>query len=149
MAPRRDSSEPSLADRLKARLQETAAPEESVAVAPEEPPESPDSSTEIEAADFPFAWYLNVLRNRITDVWDPPADRMVAGGRNWILVRFRIHRDGRVTDIVVEGASGTPGLDASARRAVQQARPFPVLPDAYEESHLDVGVRFTVAGGER
>ena len=99
------------------------------------------------ATDFPYLWYLNLVRTKITDVWDPPGDRMVKGRMNRVLLHFVIHRDGRITDVSVEGGSGTPGLDASARRAVEQARPFPPLPDAYEGESLEVAVRFTVEGG--
>jgi TonB family protein len=111
------------------------------------PASAPTASTDVQAEDFPYAWYLNVVRTRITDSWDPPGERLVAGRTNQVLVRFQLHRDGSVTDLMVEGASGTPGLDASARRAVQQAQPFPPLPENYAGDVLSVGVRFTVNGG--
>ena len=72
---------------------------------------------------------------------------MIVGRANQVIIRFRIHRDGRVTDVQVDDGSGTPGLDASARRAVEQARPFAPLPPDYEGASLDVAVRFTVEGG--
>jgi protein TonB len=97
--------------------------------------------------DFPYAWYLNVVHTRITGSWDTPGERLIAGRTNQVLVSFQLHRDGRVTDLTIEGASGTPGLDASARRAVLQAQPFPPLPEAYEGDVLVVRVRFTVNGG--
>lgn len=146
-APRREPDEgPTLADRLQGLLEKT--PAEPSPPAETAPPPVPSAPTaEVHASDFPYAWYLNVVRRKITDSWDPPGDRMISGRANRVLVRFRIHRDGRVTGVEVEGGSGTPGLDASTRRAIDLAKPFPPLPDTYEGESLDVAVRFTVEGG--
>jgi TonB family protein len=150
---RRD--EPSLAERLQARLEDTEAEPAEAAATPEHAaaPASSTSahSTEVEAgdSDFPFAWYLNLLRTKITDSWDPPGDRLIAGRSRQVIVSFRIARDGSVTDVRVQSGSETPGLDASARRAVERAKPFPPLPESYGRDVLDVAVRFTVAEGGR
>jgi TonB family protein len=151
-APRR-RDEPTLEERIKRRLTDTeqAAADQPAAPAtqPAPPAASPGvSSTEVHASDFPYAWYLNTLRTRITDAWDPPGESLLTGRGNKVLVSLRVHRDGSVSNVRVEGASGTPGLDASARRAVERAQPFPPLPEGYEGSSLDVAVRFT-AGGSR
>jgi protein TonB len=148
IAPRREPEDtPSLSERIERRLAEAAHPVEETPDPERTAPPAATSTAEVHAVDFPFAWYLQVVRTKITDVWDPPGDRMVAGRRKQAVLRFVIHRDGRVTDVRVEDGSGTPGLDASARRAVEQARPFPPLPDTYEGDSLDVAVRFTVEGG--
>lgn len=147
-APKRPEDEgPSLAERLRQRLES----EEEQAEEPPTPETAPrpasSPTTEVHASDFPYAWYLNVVRTRLTDAWDPPGDRMIAGRANQVVVRFRIHRDGRVTDMSLDGGSGTPGLDASARRAVDLAKPFPPLPEDYDGESLEVAVRFTAEGG--
>jgi TonB family protein len=150
VAPRRAPEEgPSLMERIEERLAKAATPAEPTKPAAEAsaPAATSTASAEVHATDFPYLWYLNLVRTKITDVWDPPGDRMVKGRTNRVLLRFVIHRDGRVTDVSVEGGSGTPGLDASAQRAVEQARPFPPLPDVYEGELLEVAVRFTVEGG--
>jgi TonB family protein len=147
-APPRQEPEPSLAERLRKRLDEAATEAETA-----EPPETSaaqpatGSTAEVEAVDFPYAWYLNVLRTKITAAWDPPGERMLAGHARQVIVEFRIHRDGRITDVRIGGASGTPGLDASARRAVDAGGPYPPLPPEFEGEWLDVGVRFTVREG--
>jgi TonB family protein len=140
-APPRDPSEPSLAERLRERLDETepAPVEEAPAAAP-----APASSAVVEAVDFPYAWYLNLLRGKVTAAWDPPGERLLAGRSRHVVVRFRILRDGRITDVRVDSASGTPGLDVSAERAIQQGGPYPPLPETYTGEWLDVGVRFSV-----
>lgn len=148
-APRR-RDEPTLEERIRDRLaqsqpQETTSEPDAPVGKPAAPVSSGVSSTEVHASDFPYAWYLNTLRTRITESWDPPGESLLTGRGNKVLVVLRVHRDGHVSDIRVE-ASGTPGLDASARRAVERAQPFPPLPDGYEGSSLDVAVRFTAGG---
>jgi len=147
-APRRPD-EPSLEERIRQRLAEVeseAAPPEdaSTPAAAASPAAGGGSRADVQAVDFPYAWYLNVLRTRITDAWDPPGESLLANRARQVVVAFRVFRDGRVTDVEVSGASGTPGLDASARRAVQRAQPFPPLPEAYPGESLEVAVRFTV-----
>jgi TonB family protein len=157
-APRR-RDEPTLEERIRQRLSDVE-PDAGAETAPPTPPSgSPSSprggppggtpggsSTEVQASDFPYAWYLNTLRTRITDSWDPPGESLLTGRAKRVLVAFRVYRDGSVSDVRVDGASGTPGLDTSARRAVERAQPFPPLPDAYDGASLDVAVRFTVGG---
>ena len=100
----------------------------------------------MEAVDFPYAWYLNQVQTRVRDAWDTPGDRLLSGGRRPVAVSFVIHRSGRVSDVRVAATSGTPGLDASAVRAVERAQPFPPLPEPYEAPELALTVRFRVAG---
>ncbi|MEZ5063157.1 MAG: TonB family protein [bacterium] len=154
VAPRRDEDTgPSLEERLRSRLSEnqpTSTSPPSPADAKDTPeddaPAEPSSAAEVQAVDFPFAWYLNVIRTRATDAWDPPGDRLVVGRTNQVLVHLRIHRDGRVTDVRAQN-SGNSALDASAVRAVKAAEPFPPLPEAWEEEVLDVTIRFTAEPG--
>jgi TonB family protein len=152
------SNEPSLEERLRQRL------EEMNGESPSEPPpdangaipeaqdagegDSPTSTAEVSATDFPYAWYLNLLRTKISDAWDPPASRLLVGRTNQLIVRFRLARNGSVSDVDVEVVSGATGLDSSARRAVDRAQPFPPLPDGYPEDAVDIAVRFTVSEGK-
>ncbi|MFN8180193.1 MAG: TonB family protein [bacterium] len=147
-APRRQDG-PTLEERIRRRLEDVEASEEPAPAAPAPASAGSGSTAEVQAVqgvDFPYAWYLNLLRTRITDSWDPPGESLLTGRANKVLIAFRLYRDGRVTDVRVDGASGTPGLDASARRAVDRAQPFPPLPDTYGGDFLDVAVRFTAKG---
>lgn len=141
---------PTLEERLQKAMNRDAS-ESSPPVDPAPTAETPEvlspatPSTEVQATDFPFAWYLNQVRNKTHDAWDPPGDRMIASRANVVLVQIRIERDGRVTKIDV-APSGNPSLDASVKRAVQAAQPFGILPDAWDEDFLDLGVRFSVGG---
>ena len=151
-APPRDNG-PTLEERIRKRLDEVFPSSESTEPEPAAPTspasgETGGSSAEVRAVDFPFAWYLNVLRTRITDSWDPPGESLLTGRDNKVTVSFRVYRDGRVSDVRVGGSTNTPGLDASARRAVERAQPFPPLPDAYVGESLEVSVRFTAQGSQ-
>jgi TonB family protein len=151
-APQREDDTPSLEERLRQRLEDVSeAPAES---APAEAAASPpaaaapsEATASVEAVNFPYEWYLNVLRTKIFAAWDPPGERLLAGHRRDVVVRFRIHRDGTITNLRIDDASGTPGLDTSAQRAIERGGPYPPLPPAYEEDWLDLGVRFTVTEG--
>ncbi|GJM44941.1 MAG: hypothetical protein DHS20C21_17830 [Gemmatimonadota bacterium] len=156
VAPKRSDDEPSLAERLRQRLDQATEPEATPpdAVEGTEPtdavlPQPSAATTEVQATDFPFAWYLKQVQTRVRDSWDTPGDRLLAGHANQVQVTFVIHRDGRATGVVVQSGSGTPGLDTSAQRAVERAQPFPPLPEPYEGDSLVLTVRFTVAGGAR
>jgi len=148
VAPAREDDAPSLAERLQQRLQENETTEASAQATPSPPPPpaSAASTAEVQATDFPFAWYLKQVQTRVRDSWDTPGDRLVAGHSNRVAVRFIIHRSGRVSAVTVESGSGTPGLDSSARRAVENAQPFPPLPEPYEGDTLELTIRFTVGG---
>ncbi|MGH9369500.1 MAG: TonB family protein, partial [Thermoanaerobaculia bacterium] len=70
-------------------------------------------------------------------------------GLNWFpipgvpvnpIIRFRILRDGTVTDVQVARSSGLPYLDRRAQRAVIASSPLPPLPADYPGS--DAGAAF-------
>ena len=152
-APKRPpDAGPTLEERIRQRLASVPAAGETdePAPAPARPSSTAGagsaSSADVQAVDFPYAWYLNVLRTRITDAWDPPGESLLTGRSKIVLIAFRVSRDGTVDNVTVSGASGTPGLDSSARRAVERAQPFPPLPEAYPDATLEVAVRFTVGG---
>ncbi|MAF26457.1 MAG: TonB family protein [Gemmatimonadota bacterium] len=141
---------PSLAERLRQRIAQPDAPDTAETVDAVEAPEPMEAvgspSALVEAADFPFAWYLNLLRTKITDSWNPPGRGLFTGGNAPVVVRLELGRDGSVGSVRVETASAVPGLDASARDAVTRASPFPALPDSWEGDRLIVRIRFSVAG---
>lgn len=103
------------------------------------PPET--GQVKLDADNFPFAYYIGRMRRKIAANWrvpegSPAAERMCR-------VYFRVHRDGRVSDVAVEETSDLFLFDQSAERAVVQAAPFPPLPRAYADDYL--GVHFTFA----
>jgi TonB family protein len=71
-----------------------------------------------------------------------------AGDTFEVIIRFRLSRDGRVSDLAIETPSGNGYYDDSARRAVISAR-LPEFRPEMTASHLDVRFRFTVGETEQ
>lgn len=95
----------------------------------------------LNAADFPFAWYLRQVQSKIGERWDPHARD---GSQPQVV--FEISRDGRIRGLAVEKTSGNPLYDQAAMRAITEAAPFPPLPDEFKESMLRVHLGFNYAG---
>jgi len=90
-------------------------------------------------SDFHFTYYIERMLALIATRWYKP---VVPAGTN-AMVRFRIHRDGRVDRIELEEGSGVPSFDRAALRAMFAANPLPPLPPAYGKSDLTVHLRFS------
>ena len=90
-------------------------------------------------ADFHFAYYIERMLALIEARWYKPA---VPEGTN-ALLRFRIHRDGRVDRIEIEESSGLSSFDRATLRAMYAANPRPPLPPAYGRPILTVHLRFS------
>jgi len=115
----------------------------------EPPPENPDAQgatpetgqVSFDTDDFPFAPYINRMRRKIAANWRVPEGSQ--GAERFCRVYFRVHRDGSVSDVMVESSSGLFMFDQSAERAVIQSSPMPPLPREYDEPYL--GVHFSFA----
>lgn len=88
------------------------------------------------ASDFPFAWYLQVIQRKVREKWAP------AGHTGRAVVRFEIARDGQVRPPKLENSSGDPVYDQAAMRAITEAIPFPPLPEEFKESALLIHLGF-------
>ncbi len=90
-------------------------------------------------ADFHFTYYIERMLTLIESRWFKPAVQEGTATQ----VRFRIHRDGRLDNIEIEGSSGSPSFDRAALRALYAANPLPPLPPAYGKSTLTVHLTFS------
>jgi TonB family protein len=97
---------------------------------------------QIGLSNFPFTWYLQILTDKISGQWFTSLIDPGVSGQFQVVVTFRVQRNGQVTDLVVEQASGIQSLDDSAKRAVQRAAPFPPLPKDYEDQYLVIHLIF-------
>ena len=95
----------------------------------------------LNAADFPFAWYLQAIHRKISEKWDGQA----RDGTQPQVV-FDISRDGKVTGLAVEKTSGNALYDQAALRAITDSTPFPELPKEFTSSFLRVHLGFTYSG---
>jgi protein TonB len=108
----------------------------------DESQESPAETGEmsLDTDDFPFAPYINRVRQKIAANWRVPEGSQ--GEERFCRVYFRIQRDGSVAMVAVEESSGMFMFDQAAKRAVVNAAPLPPLPREYRDAHLGVHFSF-------
>jgi len=92
----------------------------------------------LDAAYFPFDYYVTQFLSRLSANWYKPA---VPAGTSCV-VRFTITKSGRVTDAEVQTPSPFPAFDRAALRAVLSSNPLPPLPFEFNEDKLGVHLRF-------
>lgn len=88
--------------------------------------------------DFKFIYYLQQVREKIGQHWNPPPDARNAKAR----VIFRINRSGWVGEVNLDAdqSSGSFTFKQAAIRAIRSSHPFPRLPDDYPKQFLDFSV---------
>ena len=91
---------------------------------------------------FPHAYYVDLLRNRISSSWYNSLVAPGLRGKYVTGVYFIIRRDGGISDLRVERPSGIASLDLSARRAIENAAPFAPLPNDFSSQYLVVHFEF-------
>ncbi|MCX6539444.1 MAG: TonB family protein [Acidobacteria bacterium] len=91
----------------------------------------------LDVANFCCPDYLVTMVQLVQGNWN--ARQEVAGET---LVKFRVLRDGRLTEIELERSSGYAALDLTAQRALFLTQRLPPLPSAFPEDHLTVHLRF-------
>jgi protein TonB len=95
----------------------------------------------LNAAEFPFAWYLRQVQGKISERWEGQARD---GAQPQVV--FEIARDGTISGLKVEKSSGNPLYDQAALRAITDATPFPRLPEEFRDSFLRVHLGFDYSG---
>jgi TonB family protein len=100
----------------------------------------------VDDKDFRFAYYLEIVKERISSNWSPPP---VAGSPEGVAstVYFKISRDGRLEDVKIEKSSEFDLFDRSALRAVDSSNPLPPLPAGFKGSSLGVHFEFEQKSG--
>jgi len=91
----------------------------------------------LDIGDFCCPAYIGLMKEKIMGNWVRQAE---VGGD--VIVKVTIVRDGRLTDVAVEQASGYAALDNAARRAVEVTRTLTPLPNEYPNSTLIVHLTF-------
>ncbi len=90
-----------------------------------------------------FNAYLAQVRRKISTMWSaPPVD--VRAQFYSVVVKFRLHRDGSVTRVVIEQSSGNEYFDLAGKRAVVTANPLPAFPADLTKSYVDGFFTFTI-----
>ncbi|MDA2915505.1 TonB family protein [Nitrospinae bacterium AH_259_B05_G02_I21] len=96
----------------------------------------------VDAASFPFTYYLRAVERKVSANWDPVAHGVPAGETRTVILAFRILRDGTVEQPVIERSSGLSYLDQSALRAVIHSAPLPPLPETFPDDSLGIHFGF-------
>ena len=91
---------------------------------------------------FPHAYYIDLLRNRISSSWYSSLVAPGLKGKHITGVYFIVRRNGEISDLREERPSGGSFLDLSARRAIENAAPFAPLPNDFSSQYLVVHFEF-------
>jgi TonB family protein len=91
----------------------------------------------LNVSDFPYAYYLRQVTEKIRAQWN---GRAIPGSQP--IVVFEIRRDGRLNLATIEKSSGNAYYDQVALRALNDAGPFPPLPDDFKKPVLRIGLQF-------
>lgn len=91
--------------------------------------------------------YLERLRRWLSKYKAYPRDALKRKEEGKAVVSFTIHRDGRVTDPVLERSSGFPALDEAVMKLLRDASPVPPLPAAYrlDEARLTMPIGYSIS----
>jgi colicin import membrane protein len=87
--------------------------------------------------------YWARVQSIISSHWEPPPIDM-AGQTYTMIVKFRLHRDGTIKDVVVQQSSGNAYFDMAGQRAVLRPKVLPVFPADMTDSYKDVEMVFRV-----
>lgn len=101
-----------------------------------------DENVRLDVEEFPFSYYLALLKSRIRNSWEPPHYATRTSLSKKTIIYFRIQRSGRITDLMIEEKSGDYLFDQAALRAVSLANPLPPLPYDFPERQLGVHFAF-------
>ena len=90
------------------------------------------------AAGFDSPYYLNILFNKINNLWDNPFE-----GQEQIkcVIYFVVGREGKIIDSAIETSSGISAYDQAALRAVLGCKP-PRLPNQFDSPELGIHLEF-------
>jgi TonB family protein len=104
------------------------------------------SKVRVDDEDFRFAYYLEIVKERISSNWSPPP---VVGSAEGVMstVYFKISRDGQLSDVKIEKPSEFDLFDRSALRAVSSSSPLPPLPAGFRGRWLGVHFEFEHKSG--
>ena len=90
-----------------------------------------------------FGWYGSMLHDRFYSEWAQPTTVANAGGKNSVLVKLRIEKDGSVSSFEIVRSSGNAELDDSVKALANRVNHVEPLPDGLGKGdHYDVKINF-------
>jgi len=96
-----------------------------------------------ETAWYDWGEYAESMVSRIRVHWyvEMPMPLLQTGMKGVVIIRFTIHRDGRISDVTILSSSGVPPYDFAAKKAIELASPLNPLPPDFpkETEHVTAG----------
>ena len=96
-----------------------------------------------ETSWYDWGEYAESMVSRIRVHWyaEMPMPLLQTGMKGVVIIRFTIHRDGRITDVTILSSSGVPPYDFAAKKAIELASPLNPLPADFpkETEHVTAG----------
>jgi TonB family protein len=90
-----------------------------------------------------FGWYGSMLHDRFYSEWVQPTSLASTGTKNFVLVKIRIEKDGRVSSFEVIKPSGNPTIDESVAAVAKRVTQVDPLPAGLGNGdHYDVKINF-------
>jgi colicin import membrane protein len=89
--------------------------------------------------------YFSRVQGLVSRHWAPPKVDL-SGREPKVVVRFRLHRSGAISDVAIEVSSGNDYYDAAGKRAVLSAAAaqLPPFPKGLTQAYVDVNFSFGV-----
>jgi TonB family protein len=109
------------------------------------PPASRTTSMRIEGLATGSNSYFSRIQALVSRHWAPP--KVDLGGREpKVVIKFRLHRSGAVSDVAIESSSGNDYYDAAGKRAILSAAAaqLPPFPSGLSQAYVDVNFSFGV-----
>jgi len=97
-----------------------------------------DEPIPLDTPDPKYQDYFNEIRQRIRKTWIYPYTASSRGIEGDVEIDFRIAKTGDLKSIEQRRSSGVEILDEYAMHAVQQASPFPPVPDRISKGSLPI-----------
>ena len=135
--PNRESDDTEVSEPVEPESTEEESPADSTAA-----PGVGGSQVTVETQDFPFSYYLSLIRFRIQDRWRPPYQTTGESNKLVTVVGFRILRNGGVSEVDMENSSGRFLFDQAAIRAIRTLGQLPPLPAEFTGEYLTVHIEF-------
>ncbi len=94
-------------------------------------------------AESQFGWYGSMLHDRFYSEWVQPGSAANSGGKNSVMVKIRIEKDGRVSNFEIVRPSGNEALDNSVEAVAKRITQVDPLPAGLGNGeHYDVRINF-------
>lgn len=101
----------------------------------------PGYGTPLSLTGFNYPWYLQTIMNQTSSNWLTAQIRSGVKEDVSVVVRFKIFRDGHISEPEIAQSSGLRTMDQSAIRAVRNST-FPPLPQDFEGEYIQINLIF-------